>query len=208
MKTPRFAVVARAAALGVASIVTLAACGDNNETAADEHDHADHDHSDHDHDHSDHDHEMVSEIQGMGSMGDPSATPASGVAGADLTSVNFNLLDSRPEGFENTSGIADVARHEGGTTVTLTLDGLDPGRQFIAHVHAGSCDENGGPHYKFDPDGSDSPPNEIHLMFKSADDGSGFMTAENPNIVGDDAASIVVHASDDMAAYIACAPLK
>jgi len=36
-------------------------------------------------------------------------------------------------------------------------------------VHEGTCDQPdpGGPHFKFDPDGADTPPNEIHLRFTS-----------------------------------------
>ncbi len=182
--------------------MTIAACGDDStEASGDEeaHDHSSHDHGD----------DLVSDIAGMGSMmGDPNATPADEVAGAELTSATFELLESRPDGFDDVFGTADVARHDDGTTVTLKLDGLAPKRQLLAHVHEGSCDENGGPHFKFDPDGSDNPPNEIHLLFNSGDDGSGFMTAENAQVVGDDARSIVVHATDDMSAYIACAALN
>lgn len=184
----------------------LSACGGSEDEAvstAESKDEEEHDHSSHDHGD-----DLVSEIAGMGTMmGDPNATPAAEIDGADLTSVEFQLLDSRPDGFDAATGTADVARHDAGTTVTLTLDGLDPGRQFIAHVHEGSCAENGGDHYKFEADGPDTPPNEIHLMFTSSDDGSGFLTAENPQVVGDDARSIVVHATDDMQAYIACAAL-
>lgn len=189
-----------AAGFAFAFALLLAACGDSSEeeAQAEGHDHSSHDHSD----------DLVSGIEGMGSMGDPNATPAADVAGADLTSVAFELLDSRPDGFDNAMGVADLARHDNGTTVTLELEGLDPGRQYIAHVHEGTCADNGGPHYKFDPDGPDTPPNEIHLMFKSDDAGSGFMTAENSQVVGDDAQSIVVHATDDMQAYIACAALN
>lgn len=46
---------------------------------------------------------------------------------------------------------------------------------------------------KFEADGSDIPPNEIHLAFTVAADGSGFMTAENDRPVGPDARSIIVH---------------
>ncbi len=192
----------------MALIMATAACGNKSEVAAAADagagDEAGHDHSSHDHGD-----DLVSNIEGMGAlMGDPDATPATEIEGAELISVTFGLLDSRPDGFDGTTGTADVARHDNGTTVTLELDGLDPGRQFIAHVHEGSCDDNGGPHYKFDPDGPDTPPNEIHLLFSSDGDGNGFMTVENLKVVDDDAQSIVVHATDDMAAYIACATLS
>jgi len=141
------------------------------------------------------------------SMGDVHATAASEVAGADLASADFQLLPTSPEGFEGLAGSADIARHDGGTTVTVEFDGLAPEVNYIAHLHEGSCADNGGPHFKFDSNGSDTPPNEIHLAFTSTADGIGFMTAENAQLAGENGRSVVVHEREGDAPKIACAEL-
>ena len=138
-------------------------------------------------------------------MGDASATPASEVAGAEVVSGRFSLLDTRPEGYGAVVGTAALARHDGGTTVTIQLQGLKPGVVFISHVHEGTCAEYGGDHFRFDPDGPDVPPNEIHLAFASTEGGNGFMTAENDRTVDHRAVSVVVHPRDLLDNKIACA---
>ena len=138
-------------------------------------------------------------------MGDAVATRADEVAGADLVSAQFGLLDTRPPGYDDVAGNAWLARHDMGTTVTLELTGLQPGISYIAHVHEGTCAEAGGDHFKFDPNGSEMPPNEIHLAFVGADDGRGFMTAENHAVVGENARSVVVHPIELLDNKLACA---
>ncbi len=155
----------------------------------------------------------MGEMSGMGddmggmamNMGDPSATRADEVANADLSEATFVPLGSRPPGYDDITGMAWIARHDGGTTVTLELTGLEPGVDYISHVHEGTCAESGGDHYMFDPAGSEVPPNEIHLAFTSATDGSGFMTAENAQRADDDARSVVVHPVEFIDNKIACA---
>ena len=137
-------------------------------------------------------------------MGDPLATPAEEVPGADLAEATFLLLDTRPEGYDGVSGSAALATHDNGTTVTLRMSGLIAGVDYISHLHAGTCAEAGGDHYKFDLDGPDMPPNEIHLAFTADAEGSGFMTAENAQ-VATGARSVVVHPVSDLDATLACA---
>lgn len=84
------------------------------------------------------------------SMGDPNAVPADQVPGAELVSGRFGLLDTAPEGYQDVAGTAELARHDGGTTVTIELRGLQPNSRLISHVHQGRCSEGGGAHYKFD----------------------------------------------------------
>lgn len=146
------------------------------------------------------------ESDGMGgmNMGDPMATPAEEVPGAELVTAPLVLLDTRPEGYDDTTGTVALARHEAGTTVTIRLEGLTPGVDYIAHVHEGSCADAGGPHFKFDPDGADVPPNEIHLAFSAAADGTGFMTAENDQTAGSTARSVVVHPVELLDNTLAC----
>ena len=137
-------------------------------------------------------------------MGDASATRADEVDGAALATGEFALLDTRPQGFDDTTGTAWIARHPGGTTVTLELEGLIPDADYISHVHADVCANNGGEHYQFEVGGSAMPPNEIHLAFTSDADGHGFMTAENHEIAGLEAVAFVVHPADLIDNKLAC----
>jgi Cu/Zn superoxide dismutase len=138
-------------------------------------------------------------------MGNVDATPAEEVAGAELMTAAFELLSTRPEGYDETTGTAAIARSDAGTTLTLRLTGLQPGVDYIAHLHEGTCSENGGAHYKFDPAGGDEPPNEIHLRFTAAGDGTGFMTAESAMVAGPEGRSVVVHPVDLLDNKLACA---
>ncbi|MGI9529894.1 MAG: superoxide dismutase family protein [Acidimicrobiia bacterium] len=139
-------------------------------------------------------------------MGDADATPAYEVTGAAVVSGPFEALaDSTADGI---TGTAWLARHTGGTTVTIALDGLTPGSQYVSHVHASACSEGGGPHYRHDPEGSEHAPNEIHLAFIAGSDGEGMMTVENPTVASDVAVSIVVHESGDGTPKLACADLS
>lgn len=137
-------------------------------------------------------------------MGDASATRADEVEGAALATGTFALLDTRPQGFDDMTGTAWIARHAAGSTVTLEVEGLIPGADYISHVHADVCANNGGDHYQFELGGSDMPPNEIHLAFTSDADGSGFMTAENLQVAGLEAVAFVVHPADLIDNKLAC----
>jgi hypothetical protein len=179
----------RLGALALALAMVLGACGDS-EDAADTTAMND---------------EMAME-EGMAmNMGDPDATPASEVVGGELVSGTFTLLDTRPSGYDDVAGVAEMARHDGGTTVTIQLSGLQPGVEYISHLHAEPCSNNGGPHYQFEVGGAEVPPNEIHLLFTGDEDGNGFMTAENDRTVDDRAVAIVVHPVDLIDNKIACA---
>ncbi|MEM9036940.1 MAG: hypothetical protein AAGA99_20275 [Actinomycetota bacterium] len=210
---------ARTGAIFAAAALILAACGDSDDaepaatTAAETDDTMamsdeemsdmdDMDTEDGEHDMGDMD--MDDMDMGAMNMGDPSATPAEEVAGAELVGGDFVLLDTRPSGYDEVIGTAVMARHDGGTTVTIRLEGLPPGETMISHVHEAPCSEGGGDHYQFDPNGSEMPPNEIHLLFDAAEDGSGFMTAENDMVVGDGGVSVVVHPLDLIDNKIAC----
>ena len=140
-------------------------------------------------------------------MGDASPVRADRVTGAEVVTGTFQLLDTAPVGYDGASGSAWLARHDGGTTVTVKLAGLVPNSPHLAHVHAGTCGEGGGSHFRFDLDGGEMPPNEIHLMFTSDADGVGEMTAENGQVANDEARSLVVHPMNSMDAKVACADL-
>lgn len=184
-KRPRL----RSGALILTLVMVLAACGGSDETA---------------------DTTAMGDEMAMGddmamNMGDPDATPASEVAGAELVSGTFMLLDTRPSGYDEVTGTAELARHDDGTTVTIELAGLQPGTEYISHIHAEPCTNNGGPHYQFEVGGSEVPPNEIHLLFTADEDGNGSMTAENDRTVDERAVAIVVHPVDLIDNKIACA---
>lgn len=148
---------------------------------------------------------------GMGAgmnMGDPDAVPADQVPGAELATGRFNLLDTAPDGYQDVAGTATLARYDGGTTVTIELRGLKPNTAFTSHVHDGQCEDGGGAHYKFDPAGGDTPPNEIHLAFTSTAEGTGSMTVQNDRTAGPNARSVVVHPRELIDNRVACAPLR
>ena len=138
-------------------------------------------------------------------MNDPDATPADEVDG-DVVTGEFTVLDTAPPGSDGATGQAWLAQDDDGTTVTIRLAGLVPDTEYLSHLHAQSCaDDNGGPHFKFDLEGSDVPPNEVHLGFTSDADGNGEATITNDEQVGDGAPAIVVHPADAMDNRLACA---
>lgn len=139
-------------------------------------------------------------------MGGRDVTPADEVAGADVVRGELSLLDTAPEG-STVSGTALLARTDR-TTVTLRLEGLEPGRAYVSHVHSGSCDEGGGPHYKHDPQGGDTPPNEIHLAFPAQSDGTIEWSVTNPMRASSEASAVVLHHDVEGAPGIACADLS
>lgn len=138
-------------------------------------------------------------------MGDPHATPAYDVPGAAVVSGPFEALPNVDT--NGISGTAWLARHTGGTTVSIELASLEPGTDYASHVHADVCNAQGGPHYRHDQAGMAHPPNEIHLAFTAGSDGKAMMTAENPTVASDLAVSVVVHEAGDGSAKLACADL-
>lgn len=147
-----------------------------------------------------HEHDMSSM-----NMGDPTATPAASIDGAEVAEGSFGSLPGVTP--DDISGTAWLARHGAGTTVTIELVGLAPATDHIAHVHERPCSEAGGAHFRFDEDGDHHPPNEIHLAFTTDDAGGGAMTAENDRVATADAVSVVVHAAGPDSPKLACADL-
>lgn len=141
----------------------------------------------------------------MSEMNEPDATPAYEVDG-EVKTGNFAVLDTAPPGSEEVTGQAWLAQTDDGTTVTIRFAGLEPDVDYVSHLHDQLCEvDNGGEHFKFDADGSDLPPNEIHLGFTAASDGSGEATVTNDTRVEDGAPAIVVHPADSMDNRLACA---
>lgn len=130
----------------------------------------------------------------------PSADPTA--AGAVTATGSFELLKGHPDGYDNLSGRVTMTIGDEGSEGTITLTGMKPDTAYVAHVHEQSCDQDdGGPHFKFDPDGSGMPPNEIHWNFTSDSSGLGGATTSNPESIPEPGnRSVVVHENghDDM----------
>lgn len=61
-------------------------------------------------------------------------------------------------------GTVKITRTADGTTVRIVVRGLEPGTTYGAHLHSSPCSVNeGGSHYKNDPAGASTPPNELWL---------------------------------------------
>ena len=112
------------------------------------------------------------------------------------------------------SGHAQMVRNASGSTiVSLHVEGLTPGGTYASHVHAAPCAVGAADgHYKYDPTGPATPPNEIWP-------GGGPFVANGGGIAnghavaaftaGTNAVSVVVHnlALPSTANKIACADL-
>jgi hypothetical protein len=106
------------------------------------------------------------------------------------------------------TGRAQMVRTaDGKTIVSIHVEGLAAGVTYAAHVHAAPCGTglaNG--HYKFDPAGAVTPPNEIWPGPVTANDG-GIGNADTiaQGTAGESAVSVVIHAPGGT--KIACADL-
>ena len=105
-------------------------------------------HKDHDHDHAwDTDHTHEADVY----AGDVNATPADAVEGADLMEAPFVAMETASADYASTTGTAQMAVHDHGTTVTVRLANLLPNTDYISHVHKEPCATGGGDHYRFHP---------------------------------------------------------
>ena len=92
------------------------------------------------------------------------------------------------------------------TIVTVHVTGLLPDTAYGSHVHKQACnDGDAGGHYKHDPSGIATPPNEIWPAFTTNADGIGAGNAVAEWRAGSTAISVVVHAPGG--AKIGCADL-
>ncbi len=143
----------------------------------------------------------------MTSMNEPGATPADQVEG-DVRSGRLRLLATAPPGSDGVRGRAWLAQDGSGTTVTVRLRGLQPDVPYVAHLHEQPCgQDDGGEHFAFDPEGSELPPNEVHLGFAADGDGVGEATVTHDRRVGQGAPAVVVHPADAPDNRLSCADL-
>ncbi len=129
----------------------------------------------------------------LGACGDSSDNETEAVSGS------LQPLAGAPAQDQGVAGEATLERADGGTTVSLSVTGLEPDKEYVAHLHTGGCDQAdpGGPHFKFNANGGDEPPNEIHLEFRSGADGSGRATATSDREVpAGEAGSVVIHEAE------------
>jgi hypothetical protein len=140
---------------------------------------------------------------GVAACGDDAdETTGDGAAGAasETLTGTFEPVQDAPGGADGIEGTAEMTVGDDGTKAMIELTGLEPETEYVSHVHAAGCDQPdpGGPHFMFDLNGEEMPPNEIHLPFTSDADGGGSAEASNEQAVPDPATrSIVVHLADD-----------
>lgn len=136
-------------------------------------------------------------LAASGSAVGAGATVASGDLHAFATSADPGISGS----------VTMIRTADGKTIVTVHARGLLPKTSYGSHVHLQACaDGNAGGHYRFDPFGPATPPNEIHLDFTTNAAGVGLGRAVVNATAGPTAVAVVVHAPGG--AKIACADLS
>ena len=124
---------------------------------------------------------------------------------AEVTRGDFHAF-AAGVGMEITGRAQMVRTADGKTTVSVRVEGLAADTAYPAHVHqlpCGTSDADG--HYKNDPAGPATPPNEIWPAFTTNEAGVGIGNATVDWTAGGVAVSVVVHAPNG--AKIACADL-
>ena len=92
------------------------------------------------------------------------------------------------------------------TQVRVNVTGLASESTYSSHLHDSACSiAAGGGHYKDDPAGAVTPPNELWLSFETDHQGNARDVSTAPWVVRDGARSVVIHDADG--ARIACADL-
>jgi hypothetical protein len=131
----------------------------------------------------------------------PNALAAAAVTRGEVH--EFNGYGSRITGRAQMVRTAD-----GRTIVSVHIEGLDAGLTYGAHVHAAACAAGlADGHYKFDPAGAATPPNEIWPgPFTANAGGIGNADTIAQGTAGETAVSVVIHAPGG--SKIACADLS
>lgn len=137
-----------------------------------------------------------------------SATSLAGAHGATVSRGEFHSF-AAGAGLDIGGHAQMVRAGDGRTQVTIEVSGLEPGVSYAAHVHAAPCavGEADG-HYRHDPAGGVTPPNEIWpgpVTANAAGLASGRTVADFE--AGPTAVSVVVHRPGPVPNKIACADL-
>lgn len=130
---------------------------------------------------------------------DSSTTETGGEENAPVAG-QFAPVAGAPSAYSIVGGEAELTRSNGGTTVSISVTGLEPKTAYVGHLHTGGCDQAdpGGPHFQFEKGGSDEPPNEIHLEFTSNAAGEGEAEASSKQEVPvGEAGSVVIHTAEE-----------
>lgn len=125
-------------------------------------------------------------------------------AGAGTAVGRFGTLPAGQSLGLSIRGTALLHRGQGGTTGRVVVLGLEPGRTYAAHLHNAPCSFPGNPgggHYRNDPAGVGTPPNE--LWFSSTANPLAGLTADRAGVgrgagsaqwvAGPAAQSVVIH---------------
>ena len=136
-------------------------------------------------------------------------------AASEPAAVTQGVLTPFAAGIGGTiGGHAHMVRTAGGSTiVSLHVEGLAPGGNYASHVHAAPCGVGTADgHYKRDPAGAATPPNEIWLgggPFVANGGGIANQRAVADFVAGASAVSVVVHdlSLPATANKVACADL-
>ncbi|QSF56523.1 ThuA domain-containing protein [Nocardioides sp. zg-1228] len=115
------------------------------------------------------------------------------VAATVLGSYAGELVDQASTGITGEATMVSAAEGNGyTTTIELSLEGLDPQEGYESHLHVGTTCGGFEGHYRDDPDGAGTPPNELwptnpgwtagsgDPRIKPAADGTSFATATVP----------------------------
>ncbi len=139
-------------------------------------------------------------------------TAAAASEGATVTRGTLTPFAAGAGG--SVGGHAQMVRTAGGSTiVTLHVEGLAPGGTYASHVHAAACAVGAADgHYKLDPAGPATPPNEIWPgggPFVANGGGIANGQATASFTAGPSAVSVVVHdlSLPSTANKVACADL-
>ncbi|MDQ3955628.1 MAG: superoxide dismutase family protein [Actinomycetota bacterium] len=104
------------------------------------------------------------------------------------------------------SGPVRLTVGEDWTRVRANVRGLAPNTTYASHLHESACSvADGGGHYKNDPAGPATPPNELWLTYETNRAGTAHDASSAPWAVREGARSVVIHDQDG--ARIACADL-
>lgn len=143
------------------------------------------------------------------------AALAAAAASAESATVTRGALTPFAAGAGGSiSGQAQMVRNASGSTiVSLHVEGLTPGGTYASHVHAAPCAVGAADgHYKHDPAGPATPPNEIWPAggpFVANGGGIANGQAVAGFTAGPNAVSVVVHdlSLPSTANKVACADL-
>jgi hypothetical protein len=78
---------------------------------------------------------------------------------------SFANLPTAPKTLDAVTGLTEMVIGHGKTRITITAAGLDNKGQYFGWLGAATCSASdpGGGHFKFDPSGTDQPPNAIRF---------------------------------------------